>query len=111
MAFSGTPVIKLISTRKVRITGVGLDPAADGVITIPNPAAPLGAVPLPEAFNPLPYGNVDAADAVQVDVQEVTPGTTALFVTVAKNASPFSATITNKAATATGNLEIYLQYH
>lgn len=86
MAFTGVPVITVVSDSVARITGVSLASGAAGTIGLFGSGAD---IELPRALNWSPYGDVDLAEAIEVITTPEIP------LTVAKTASPFLATLTN----------------
>jgi hypothetical protein len=120
MAFTGTAVVKQISDRIVRITGVSLVAAASGTIGLFGATGTAPGVTLPEAFKTLHYSyagvNVPFVDAIEVTAQPAAVGTaTAIPVAVVKTGSTladFRATITNThGSIATALLEIVVKFH
>lgn len=123
MAFVGQPVVKLVSDRLVRITGVSL--AAEGGagtiglferLLVPD-------VRLPDDFKPRPYdlpdaegGVVSLQDSVSVQIIYQNAGGTYQAIDVVKTGTTpqdFTATLTNNALVEggnSGNLEIYVRW-
>ena len=118
MAFTGTPVIQKISESKFRITGVSLAAAATGTIGLtqhPSAEVQLEAPQWDRYQTPgLQGGQVEVDAAVEVRITYVdAAGTTTEPVTVTKTGdSPvdFLATLTNRDAAASGELEIYVEF-
>jgi len=113
MAFAGTPVTKLISTRKVRVRGVSLAAGATGEIVLGSyPSPPAGAVVLPDGFQPKEYDDVTDVDSIEITVHPNSPGAAPLHYSIQKTGGPFVALVVNAdGANATGNLEIYVEFH
>jgi hypothetical protein len=123
MAFTGTPVVKQISDRMVRITGVSLAAAAAGVIMLHGAVSPpAGAIILPEGFiaNTYEYSNtsgvVTLQDCIDVQTKRASTGaSTTVPISTVKTGSThadFQATLTNgDAEDVTSNLEIYVRNH
>ena len=120
MAFTGTPVVRQITDREVRITGLSLAAGAAGTIGLDQNTGSPG-VRLGVQFSPAPYtgpdGNiVHLQDSIDVTAQPDALGTAvaipiAIVKTGTKN-TDFLATITNThASTATPELEIYVHFH
>jgi hypothetical protein len=128
MAFSGTPVIKLVSDGLVRLkadTGregsFALAPGASGTIGLFEKTVAANVV-LPEAFKPREYKNAEAADvslqdSVQVEVVYAETGAVVQPVKVVKTGTmphDFEITLTNTSNSETGDsgdLEIYIRFH
>jgi hypothetical protein len=121
MAFTGTPVVQMLSNSICRITGVSLGAGASGTIGLAARTTP-GEVTLPASFEPKPYtlpgsgGLVDLIEALDVDAKPTTTGAivVATPVHVGKaGATPetFLATLTNPSGAATQTLEIYVKFH
>lgn len=118
MAFTGIPSVVQISDRCVRITGVSLAADASGILGLFGGTV-VGAVELPDGFNPKPYayqGDVISliesvrayvnfagnAPATGVPLRVVKTGTTH---------ADFAITFTNEdGAAATPDLEIYVEF-
>lgn len=124
MAFTGTPVVKQIADNVVRITGVSLGVAADGVIMLHGAVSPpTGAIVLPEGFivNTYQYSNtaggvVTLQDCIDVTVKRASTGaTTTIPISTVKTGTThadFRATLTNgDAEDVTSDLEIYVRNH
>ncbi len=121
MAFTGTAVVKQISDRLVRITGLSL--AGNNTTGTIGLAAATGSTPgvtLPEAFKTEHYtflgSNVPFQDAIEVTAQVAATGVaTAVPIAIVKSGTTtadFRATITNThASLATPNLEIMVRFH
>jgi hypothetical protein len=117
MAFTGTPVIKQVSERMYRITGVTLAFGAAGTIglnLLPNGPAGPGEVDL---FAPdwQPYDDVTLQDAVSVLINPTTDVNTAIPIRVVKTGTDhtnFLVTLTNDHdSLESPGLEIYVMYH
>jgi hypothetical protein len=123
MAFTGTPVVKQISDRMVRITEVSLASAAAGTIVLTGAVSPpSGSVTLPSAFQPTPYAYgtetalVTLQDAIEATNQAAAIGVaTAIPVSTVKTGTTpadFVITLTNThGSLATPALEIYVRWH
>jgi hypothetical protein len=123
MAFTGTAVVKQISDREVRITGVSLAQAASGTIVLHGAVSPpAGSVTLPSSFQPAPYAYgtdtalVSLQDALSIDVRPAATNiTVAVPLAVVKTGTTpadFVATLTNPGAVgASAALEIYVRFH
>ncbi len=118
MAFTGTPVVEKISDRLFRITGVSLAGDASGTIGFSDKTvAPEVEI---EAPTLQPYklaGSVAVSlqAAVQTLINPVTDVTSAVPISVVKTGTThadFVITVHNDtAATASGGLEIYVEFH
>lgn len=119
MAFTGSPVVQMISESECRITGVSLAGAAAGVIALSGHAAGPD-VRLPAHFKPVEYTGpdgtlVDLIQSLDVTVKNAATGiaTPVPFAVVKTGADPTTwvATITNlTGGTASPNVEIYVKY-
>jgi hypothetical protein len=124
MSFTGSPVVKLVTDKLVRITGLSLDAGAQGIIT--NDSGGGGflvvTVPLPAAWHPQDAVNRDGehvprSESVKVWWVPVAAGegTFMPVVTIVKldigNAHGFAATFTNISAEDSPEMEIYLEFH
>lgn len=122
MAFTGTPVVEVISESIVRITGVSLAGAASGTIALSTHAAGPD-VRLPAIFQPKEYTGPDGSHiglvaAIDVSVKNAATGiATPVPIAVVKtetgvDTTTWLATVTNlTSSTASPNLEIYVKYH
>jgi len=127
MAFTGTPVVTLVSDGLVRIhIGSGEEDAfslaegASGTITLAE-ATVAGDVSLPAAFKPRTYVNgtgdsVALQDSIQVELTYVDAGITTQPIRVVKTGTTplnFLITLTNDstAELASQGLEIYVRFH
>ena len=120
MAFTGTPIVKQISDRLVRITGLSLaSNNVAGTIGLFGSTNTPG-VELPESFKTLHYAflgsNVPFQDAIEVTAQAAATGVaTAVPLAIVKTGTTvadFLATITNThASQSTPNLEIMVRFH
>jgi len=116
MAFTGVATIKQIADDIVRITGLSLAHGASGTISLSGGA---GAVLLPAAFQPEPYGyegaTVSLQDSIDVTTTPATAVATAIPIQVAKSGTTledFLVTLTNNhGATDSPGLEIYVKFH
>jgi hypothetical protein len=120
MAFTGTPVVKQISDRIVRITGLSLLATANGTIGLAGATGTAPGVELPEAFKAAIYdylgSDVALADSIECTALPAAVGVaTAIPVAVVKSGTDegdFRITITNTHATlATPDLEIMVRFH
>ena len=119
MAFIGVPVIKQISDRKVRITGVQLAAdGADGIIGLyERVVAP--DIRLPEGFMPRPFsrpdGDISLIDSVSTQINFLNPpAVNPPIIKIEKsNLTPedFEIVVTNRSTAATDELEIYVEFH
>jgi hypothetical protein len=120
MAFTGSPVVTLISDRKALITGLSLAAAATGTISL---AAGAGAVHLPAGFQPTPYNpgqpgsasGVTLQQSVEVNTNPNSAVATAIPIEIVKTGSTstdFLITLTNNhGSIASPNLEIWVEWH
>ena len=117
MAFTGVAVVKMISDRKARITGLSLAAAATGTISL---LGGTGAVKLPASAQWNRYNNaegqqVELDEAVQVTVVKAEAGlaTTEAVAIVKTGDGPvdFLITLSNPDAAASGAMEIYVEFH
>jgi hypothetical protein len=125
MAFTGTPVVKQVTDRQVRITGVSLAQGASGVIVLhPFTTPPGGAVVLPVGFQPHTYeyanvpGLVTLQDSISVLINvAATNVAVAVPIAVVKTGTlptDFTITVTNPGIIEDPNsaaLEIYIFFH
>lgn len=120
MAFTGVAVVKQVTDKEIRITGLSLAAGATGTIGLAeNSGAP--GVKLPAGFKPRPYHNGEAVlvtlqDSVDVQAKPVAAGVATITpVSVGKAGTTeldFLATLTNNdGAAATPGLEIYIRFH
>ena len=61
MAFSGTPVVRRVSDRVVKIIGIYLAPGASGTISLHEGP---GEIKMPDSINWSDYAGIDAGDGV-----------------------------------------------
>ncbi len=112
MAWTGTATVAKISDRLVRITGLSLAGAASGTIGIGHSSSEVDILNLPDWEA---YGDVTLQDAVSVLINVLTDVTSPVPISVVKtgtNQTDFVLTFHNDtAATASGSLEIYLEFH
>lgn len=118
MAFTGVATIKQIADGITRITGLSLAGGAAGTISL-NAGA--GQVKCPLNFEAGAYkmsdqSSVPLSDSMDVTVKSADPAApSSVTVSVQKagvNPADFLATLTNQnAASASGNLEIYVKFH
>lgn len=118
MAFTGTAVIKQISDRIVRITGLSLAGSASGTIGLFTETGGAPDVVLPIGFQPQVYAygtaEVSLADAIQINVAATATLTSPLqFETTKSGTTPadFRITLHNTSGTATSGLEMYVKFH
>ena len=123
MAFTGVAIVKQVSDREVRITGVSLasEGGAGTIGLFEKDVAP--DVRLPAGFQPREYDNPDAAakvtlqDSIKVTFNYKNAGATAQAISTVKTGTTpddFVVTMTNNAAIEGGNsgeLEIFVEYH
>ncbi len=118
MAFTGTAVIKQISDRLFRITGLSLAGDASGTIGFSDKTS-AAEVSLP-APTWQPYKNaehvaVSLQDAVWMTINPVTDVTAGVPISIVKTGTThldFVATLHNDTAgTVSGGLEIYVEFH
>lgn len=114
MAFTGVPVVQKVTENCWRITGVSLAGDASGTIGFSDKTAPAEASIVAPEWDPYKVdGTVSLQDMVQVMVNVVTDVTTPVPISVVKSGTThadFAITLHNDtAATASGNLEIYVQ--
>lgn len=118
MAFTGVAVIQQISDKKFRITGLSLAGDASGTIGLAGKTVPAEvSLEAPEWGN---YVNakgdkVTLVAAVECRLNVTTDVTTPVPISVAKTGAgvdDFAITLHNDtAATASGTLEIYVEFH
>jgi hypothetical protein len=120
MAFTGTAVVKQVSDRIVRITGISLASLASGTIGLTGATGTAPGVTLPESFKTQHYAylgvNVPFVDAIEVIAQlaatNVAAATPIAVVKTGTTLADFRATVTNtNSTTASGNLEIIVKFH
>jgi hypothetical protein len=118
MAFTGTPVIKKVSDKMFRITGVSLAGDASGTIGFSDKtsAAEVSMVaPDWKPYKTAGGNSVTLQDAIKVSVNPVTDVTTPVPISVVKTGTThadFVITLHNDtAATAGPEMEIYVQFH
>lgn len=125
MPFVGQAVVKLVSDRLVRVTGVSLNAEGGaGTIALFEKTAPAPDVRLPDDFKPRNYdlpdvegGVVTLQDSVQCWFVYTNPGTVVPSISVVKTGSTpqdFLVTLTNNTQQEggnSGNLEIYVGFH
>lgn len=118
MAFTGSATVKAISDRKVRITGVSLANGADGTIGLFGASGGAPDITLPASFNPQPYGYQGATVTLQDSISaEINPASSLgdfLPPVVTKTGTThadFRMTLHNSFASASPNLEIYIEFH
>jgi hypothetical protein len=117
MAFTGTAVVKLISERKCRITGLSLASGASGTISLHGGT---GDVKLPSQFAAEAYaipGNADVTlqDAIQYSAVPDTAVATAIPVEAVKTGTTpadFLLTLTNNhGSLASPQQDMYVEFH
>lgn len=115
MAFTGTPVVKQTTDRKVRITGPTLAADATGTIGL---FGDTGAdIQLPEAFEPKPssYNGADLALADVIEARTPIPTTDVTApvpISVSKGGTPFRISYHNDLAgggATSGLLELWIE--
>jgi hypothetical protein len=121
MAFTGSPVITLLSDRKLVIHGLSLAALAVGTLNLWDIAAdvPAGHVNLPQGFNPQPYslpsGDVFLPQSIEITVIPMSAVATAIPIEITKtgNDSPnFIASLTNNHGSInSAALEIWVEWH
>lgn len=111
MPFTGNPVFANVARNLVRITGLSLDPQAVGTIGLNGDAG--ADVELPDEFNPGPYGDIDLAEAIEVNMVQTNLMSQDLRVRVTKAVGPpFRITMTNDAVGLPAvDLEIWVRFH
>lgn len=116
MAFGGVAVIKQVSDRCVRITGLTLAAGASGTLSL---AAGAGDQKFPAsikwgAYDGIGGTDVTMQDAVQIAIGHTADVATAIAYTVTKTgtvAADFLITLKNATATAGPATEIYVYFH
>lgn len=119
MPFVGTPVVKQISDRIVRITGISMDADTVASIGLHGVQGSPPDIILPESFRAAPYHyqghDVDIADMVECTVALISLGVAAdAPVAVGKTGfgiSSFRIELASPFAAATPGLEIYIKIH
>lgn len=119
MAFTGIAVIKKISDRKFRITGLSLAAGASGTIGLSTNVAAEVALNAPGwdryETSGLQGGQVELDESVQVDVIVAEAGLAVVepvaVVKTGDGPADFLATLSNPDAAASGALEIYVSFH
>lgn len=117
MAFTGVAVIKMVSDRLVRITGLSIANGANGTIGLhEKTVAPDER--LPAAFQPRRYEDssspVALQDSIKVWFAYTDPGAVVMPVGVVKAGTTpedFVATLSNAGAADSGELEIWVEFH
>jgi hypothetical protein len=123
MAFTGSPVLQMISDRKVLVTGVSLAGGASGTIAC---SGGTGNINLPAGFQPHPYtygatgvdggAVVNLAQSIMVTLNDAAVGvTTRVPIAVVKTGddpTDFVITLTNTTVgTASPLQEIFIEFH
>lgn len=127
MAFTGTPVIKLVADGLVRIH---VSPVVESVFSLASGASgTIGLfektvaadLTLPQAFQPRPYvngesDNISLQESVQVEITYVETDVTVQPIMVVKTGTTpedFAITLTNTSnlETDSGDIEIYVRFH
>lgn len=119
MAFTGSATVVNVSDRLARITGVSLAADASGTIGLPGKTVAAEVTVGTPDWLPYSRGSVAVGlqDAVSVLINPVTDVTTPVPISVVKTGgaagqADFVITLHNDtAATASANLEIYVEYH
>ncbi len=118
MAFTGVATVHPVSDRLVRITGLSLAAGADGTIGLFGASGGAPDVTLPASFNPQPYGyqgaTVTLQDAVSTlcnPVQNAGDFLAPIITKTGTTHADFRINFHNSFASATPNLEIYVQFH
>ena len=118
MAFTGTPVLKKVSDKMYRITGVSLAGDASGTIGFDDKtSAAEVSIPAPtwQPYKTAGGNSVSLQDAVKVSINPVTDVTTPVPISVVKSGTThadFAITLHNDTAATTGpEMEIYVQFH
>ena len=117
MAFTGVAVIKQISERTVRITGLSLVAGDEGILGLFGGSV-VGAVALPESFQPRPrtFGGVAVTliESVKVTLNPVTDVSNfGIPIRVVKTGAGLAFSISfinDAAAVASADLEIYVEF-
>ncbi len=118
MAFTGTAVVKQVSDRQVRITGLSLGAGASGTIGLNGATGTTPGVTLPASFQPQVYdygtSGVALADSISCSIAFVdTSGVVTTPLTVAKTGTAvtdFRITLATNGS-ATSPFEIYIRFH
>ncbi len=112
MAWTGSAVVKKVSDRVVRVTGISLAADATGTIAIGNATGDIDISGLPEWEA---YGDVTLIQAVTVKINIVTDVTAGVPISVVKTGTTqtdFLITFHNDtAADDSAELEIYIEFH
>ena len=123
MAFTGSAVIKKVSDRKFRITGLSLAGAAAGTISLAEGAGAVLIDAPKEVWGPYVSsgeqgGGVTLQDAIECHVIPADAAATAAvgsqtpaIVKTGTDAADFLVTLTNRGVVASGALEIVVQFH
>lgn len=119
MAFTGTPVLKKISDKMFRISGaITLAGDASGTIGFSDKTvAAEVSLPAPDwqPYKTAGGNSVSLIDAIKVSINPTTDVTAAVPISVVKTGTThadFVITLHNDtAATVSGELEIYVQFH
>lgn len=113
MAFTGTPTVTKISDNLFRITGVSLAGDASGTIGLSQDATPSEVALVAPGWGP--RGDLDLTELVEIRISLATDVTSAVPISIAKaggTPQTFQATLHNdSAATASAELEIWVEYH
>jgi hypothetical protein len=118
MAFTGTAVVKQVTDRQVRITGLSLGAGASGTIGLNGATGTAPGVTLPASFQPQVYdygtSGVTLADSISCSYAFVdTSGVVSTPLTVAKTGTTvadFRITLATNGS-ATSPFEIYVRFH
>lgn len=118
MAFTGTAVVKQISDRIVRITGLSLAGSASGTIGLHGETGSAPDVTLPVGFQPEIYAyagsEVAFADSIQMTFAATATLASPLQLETTKSGTTvedFRITLHNTSGTATSGLEMYVKFH
>lgn len=114
MAFTGAPVVQKVTDRCFRITGVSLAGDASGTIGFSDKTVAAEASIVAPDWQPYELeGVVSLIDMVKVTVNIVTDVTTPVPISVVKTGTTHAAFVitlhNDTAATASGDLEIYVE--
>lgn len=118
MAFTGAAVVKQVSDRIVRITGLSLAAGATGTIGLAGSAGTPPDVVLPESFKTehYTYGGLSMSfpDMLDVTTKQTADSATAVPITITKIGSTladFRMNLKNSSSGVSPTLEIYVKLH